>query len=80
MQILMLLSQSAQISCLSTTLLLILVIARISVQNTNLHLEVGRSGLGSKIECNEVPNLRTDQNKTIIASICNTGLRKNVFV
>ena len=26
-----------------------IVIAKISVQNTNLHLEVGRSGLGEKL-------------------------------
>ena len=42
--------------------LLIFVIARISVQNINPHLTVGRSGLGDKVKCNKIPHLRKDQN------------------
>ena len=49
------------------------------VQNTNLYLKVRRSGLGHKIKYNNTPYLRKDQNETITASICNTGLRGNVF-
>ena len=43
-------------------MLLIFVIARISVQNINLHLTVGRSGLGGKVKCNKIPSLGNDQN------------------
>ena len=42
--------------------LLIFVIARISLQNTNFHLKVGRSELGAKVKYNKIPNLRKDQN------------------
>ena len=33
-----------------------------------------------KVKCNKIPNLRKAQNETIIASICNSGLRGNLFV
>ena len=46
----------------------------------NLHLKVGRSGLGAKVEHNKISNLKKDQNKTTIASICYNGLREHVFV
>ena len=52
--------------------ILIFVLARIdlSVLNTNLHLKVGKSGLGRrkvwiihlKVKCNKIPNLGKDQN------------------
>ena len=59
-----------------------IVIARIglSVQNNILHLKVGRSALGAKLNVIKLLNLRKDQNYTIISSICNTELRGNVFV
>ena len=60
--------------------LLRFVIARTSVQNPTLHLEVERSGLRYKVKCKKIPNLRKDQNQTIIASICNTGSRGNFLL
>ena len=41
--------------------LLVFVIARISIQKTNLHLKVERSGLGASL-CNKILNLTKDQN------------------
>ena len=59
--------------------LLIFVIARISLQNTNLHLEVRKSGLGAKLNVIKSQVLEKIK-KTTIVSICNTGLKGNNFV
>ena len=56
---------------------MIFVIARISVQNTNLHLKTGRSGLGSKLNVTKSQFVTLDQEqlflfeKSLIGVYCN---------
>ena len=33
-----------------------------------------------ELKCNDIPSVGKDQTKTILASICNSGLRGNAFV
>ena len=59
--------------------LLLFVNTMISAQNTNLHLKVDRSGLGTKLSVLK-PKFKKISKVTITASIYYTGLKGNIFV